>query len=302
MNQNIKDSNKKLKGAPLFLRIFTSKFKTILKTNLLFICPFIIVNAILFCITVFLQIRNPVAFFVIWFLQVPILSPFWYGVCGITKNLVAQKPVVSVYNIYKTYVIENLKQSLINGIILYVLLTVESIALLTYFFKALSQPSMWAIFAVSVVIFVFILFFSCYIPVMTVSYKLKSSDILKNSALMSAFEFKTNLIFLFAFIIFIILNAALSILAVIAFLLYFPTAFALIINMNFQPKMAQMLDIEKPKEEIKKNAAPLANITASNKQTENASDEYIFHEGKMIKLSVLLAQAENQEDKQNEEE
>lgn len=181
--------------------------------------------------------------------------------------------------------------------------------------------TMYVLLAAMVLIALWLLFMYLYIPLMTVTFELSEKDILKNSALMAIGELKVNFVSLFSLailtaicstpLVFCMGNyVAIIIVTVAVLVLIYPASFSLISNFFIQENMMMMItgkaDLIHDRKSTEEKLAQLKNDTKYDfrdvdvEKVKKSNDDFIFHNGKMIKREILLEMIEEKESDKNE--
>lgn len=303
-------------GFELLISNLFSNLGGLIFTNMLFLLPFLGSIAIAWAIYHFLL---PV-FIIVMPLSLVLASPFYAGVVLISRDYSQNIDTQSKAKAYFKAVKENGFKYLIIGILGYVSILSCYFGVKVYSTMAALSGIFYVMMFFILLMSVFFLFFFFAAPLMTVSFDLKTKDIIKNSALMTFGELKKNFfatigvvaylgVVLFPMIVLPYLTAVLSVqlvkIILIAYLgvalgLLIPAPCALIISHYLYPNMKAVIAGEgvpsftiTPKEkEDTAVSEKKEEITPSPKEIEGLSkgdgDEYIFYQGKMIKRKFLI--------------
>lgn len=297
--------------------IYFRKFHKILLTNLLFAVPTTAVGCILYLLT---KPLGQVPSLVITMLTVVICYPLYAGVTLVTRNL-GRGEDVKVLECFLSGIAENYKKFLVHSIILYFILTIGIFSFTFYSRMAMALGGVMYVLLVSMILIaVWLLFMFYYVPLMTVTFDLSLKNIYKNSALMALGELRVNFVTFFASLIitaicatplaFTVGNAvAVIVITAIMFVGIYPASYSLVTGFFIQDVM-MMLITGRGKEvhDIKSTEEKLAKLRNETKddladidieKVKNSHDEYIFHNGKMIKRNTIL---EMIKEKENENE
>ena len=298
--------------------IYFRKIHKIIFTNLLFALPFGVVGFLLHLIgNNFGSVFN----IVITTLVIPICYPLYAGVTKVTRNL-GRSEDVDVFATFINGVTENYKQFLIHSIILYFVFTIGVFSFSFYAGMAkILGGSMYVMLVVEILIALWVLFMYLYIPLMTVTFELSEKDILKNSALMAIGELKVNFAALFSLAILTAICAtplifcmgngvAVLVVSAIMLLLIYPASFSLVSNFFIQENMMMMItgkaDLIHDRKSTEEKLAQLRNDSKEDfsdvdvEKVKKSKEDFIFHNGKMIKRDVLLQMIEEKESEKNE--
>ena len=289
----------------ILLEKLVSQFPKILLTNLFFAIPSVAVFAVFFLLNVnFLFLPLGVVF----------VYPFYAGVVAVMRNIVRGDKEIPVFQIYFTAIKDNFLLFLFHGAVVSIAAFVSVLSIRLYI-RMLSSMWIFYIFLfICIIIVLFAFFASLYLPLMSVTVRLKKKHLYKNSLLMSYGEFKNNffatiaiivllsitLTLVFALGTFLPLIAAL----LIVWILYLPSAFTLTYVIYIYDNMycmvsqeakdaAALLDAPEPvKQEPVISHSDLSSIDVTKLKN---TDDYIFYNGKMIKQSVLLKMLEEED-------
>lgn len=281
-----------------FFNIYFKKFKYILLSNILFFVYILLTAAVEYVLYALLGGLN---IFVLA-LSIIFLNPFFAGIALVSRYIYIDKEF-SVTEAFFRGVKENWKKSLIHGIILYAVFIVSYLSISMYYSGTKVSSLFWVPLIITAVIALFVLFSSYYANIMTVTMDIRLRDIYRNCALFSFGEIKNNLLTTVALLIF---SAIIFTICIIAFdpillliigavltALIIPSTVQYIITFYVYDDMVAVLDKSlKDDGSNKKNTAD--KISLDNDDLEEISkfvpegeDEYIFHNGRMIKRSIV---------------
>lgn len=297
--------------------IYFRKFYKIILTNLLFTVPTAAVVCILYFLT---KPLGQIPSLVITMLSVVICYPLYAGVTLVTRNL-GRGEDVKVLQCFLSGVADNYKKFLVHSIFLYFVLTIGIFSFTFYSRMAVALGGIMYVMLVTMIfIAIWLMFMFYYVPLMTVTFDLSLKHIYKNSALMALGELKVNFVTLFAALILSAICAtplvftagnevAVIVITAIMVLAIYPGSYSLVTSFFIQDTMMMMVtgrgeevhDIKSTEEKL----AKLRNETKDDladidiEKVKNSRDEYIFHNGKMIKRDTIL---ETIKEKENENE
>lgn len=297
--------------------IYFRKFYKIILTNLLFTVPTAAVVCILYFLT---KPLGQIPSLVITMLSVVICYPLYAGVTLVTRNL-GRGEDVKVLQCFLSGVADNYKKFLVHSIFLYFVLTIGIFSFTFYSRMAVALGGiMYVLLVTMILIAIWLMFMFYYVPLMTVTFDLSLKHIYKNSALMALGELKVNFVTLFAALILSAICAtplvftagnavAVIVITAIMVLAIYPGSYSLVTSFFIQDTMMMMVtgrgeevhDIKSTEEKL----AKLRNETKDDladidiEKVKNSRDEYIFHNGKMIKRDTIL---EMIKEKENENE
>lgn len=318
----MENERKRLRFEILLERFFTN-FHRLVLTNLLFAVP----SAIIFIAFYYLNIaifKGEVMIPVMLIGIIP-LFPFYAGVVAVCRNIARGDAKVPVFRTFIDAVRMNFLHFLLHGVLIY-LATAMSVAAISLYSSMLDKG--WFIYGllfVSILIALFLLYTAFYIPLMNITYDLPLRYVYKNSFLMSFGEFKNNFFatlalavllgICFTMTVFCRTELVLILILSAIWCLLLPAAFTFIyiffiydgmtaiirdkeeLSRELTGKIDKSLE-ERKKQQEKETEDDFSDIdVASLKDT----DDYIFHNGKMVKQSTILRilrEREQQEDKQ----
>ena len=299
-------------------------FGKLLFTNLLFAIPAGLFFAIFWFINTATGINSN---FVLFLTAIPVF-PFYAGVVQVTSHMVRGEESVDVFNNFTSGVKENFARFLVHGVVFYLAIFFSYYSISLYSRIGSENNIFYFFLAVSILIMVFFLFAFYYIPSMTVTFDISMKHIYKNSALMTFGEFKYNLIATFGLIVLFLVCAtvlmccvvpiAVIVATIVLALLLVPSIGSFIINSAIYKQMYNMIvcgerkskEIDEKIENRKKGQffddckdGKINSVEGFEDIKLNESDdedEYIYHNGKMIKRSVLLKLKKEAEKKEDE--
>lgn len=301
--------------------IYFRKFYKIIFTNLLFAVPTVAVGVILYFLT---KPLGEILSLVISMITVVICYPLYAGVTLVTRNL-GRGEDVKVLECFLGGIADNYKKFLVHSIILYFILTIGIFSFTFYSRMAVALGGiMYVLLITMILIALWLMFMFYYVPLMTVTFDLSLKNIYKNSALMALGELKVNFVTLFSVLIFTAICAtplifsagnAVAVIVITAVMLIavYPASYSLITGFFIQDTMMMMVtgrgdevhDIKSTEEKL----AKLRNETKDDlenidiEKVKNSREEYIFHNGKMIKRTTILEMLKDkEEEKENNNE
>lgn len=293
--------------------IYFRKFYKIIFTNLLFAVPTVAVGVILYFLT---KPLGEILSLIISMLTVVICYPLYAGVTLVTRNL-GRGEDVKVLECFLGGIADNYKKFLVHSIILYFILTIGIFSFTFYSRMAVALGGiMYVLLITMILIALWLMFMFYYVPLMTVTFDLSLKNIYKNSALMAIGELKVNFVTLFSVLIFTAICAtplifsagnAVAVIVITAIMLIavYPASYSLITGFFIQDTMMMMVtgrgdevhDIKSTEEKL----AKLRNETKDDlenidiEKVKNSREEYIFHNGKMIKRTTILEMMKEKE-------
>lgn len=293
---------KKMRFEILLERYF-GNFAKILLTNLLFAVPSAVVFAALYFLNTALfngSVSMPLMMTAIIF-----LFPFYAGVVAVCRNIARGDEKVPVAKTFISAIKNNFAPFILHGVVVYAIALMSALSISLYS-SFLSQS--WIFYALlffSILIVLFLMYAVFYIPLMTITYDIPLKFIYKNSFLMSFGEIKNNffatlalaVVFGICFTVttFARTTTALMIMLIVMWALFVPATVTFMYVFFIYDGMAKMIDSKneanKKKDSPDEEEAPeyvqdeFADIDIS---TLKDTDEYIFHNGRMVKQSTLL--------------
>ncbi|MBQ9680011.1 MAG: DUF624 domain-containing protein [Ruminococcus sp.] len=316
------NERKRLKFEVLLERYFTN-FHRILLTNLLFAVPSAVIFAAIYFLNISLfhgAVSLPVAL-----LSIIPLYPFYAGVVMVCRNIARGEGDTPVVRSFLTAVKENFLPFLLHGVLVYVI-TVLSVLSISLYISLI--PSGWFFYVLlffSILVALFLLYTAFYVPLMNITYDLPLKHVYKNSFLMSFGEFKNNIFATIALAVvfgicftvtaFLRSETALVIILAAMWALLIPATFTFMYVFFIYDGMTAIIrDKEELSRElsdsIEKSIAQRRDRQSGQPVEEDFSDidvdslkdtdDYIFHNGRMVKQSTLLKmirERQQQEDK-----
>ncbi|MDD6645396.1 MAG: hypothetical protein PUE67_04985 [Oscillospiraceae bacterium] len=301
--------------------IYFRKFYKIIFTNLLFAVPTVAVGVILYFLT---KPLGQIPSLAISMLTVVICYPLYAGVTLVTRNL-GRGEDVKVTESFFGGIADNYKKFLVHSIILYFILTIGIFSFTFYSRMAVALGGiMYVLLITMILIALWLMFTFYYVPLMTVTFDLSLKNIYKNSALMALGELKVNFVTLFSVLIFTAICAtplifsagnevAVIVITAVMLIAVYPASYSLVTGFFIQDTMMMMVtgrgdevhDIKSTEEKL----AKLRNETKDDlenidiEKVKNSREEYIFHNGKMIKRTTILEMLKDkEEEKENNNE
>ena len=316
------NERKRLKFEVLLERYF-SNFHRILLTNLLFAVPSAIIFAAIWFLNISLfqgAVSLPVALLAI----IP-LYPFYAGVVMVCRNIARGEGDTPVVRSFLSAVKENFLPFLLHGVLVYVI-TVLSVLSISLYISLI--PSGWFFYVLlffSILVALFLLYTAFYVPLMNITYDLPLKHVYKNSFLMSFGEFKNNIFATIALAVvfgicftvtaFVRSETALVIILAAMWALLIPATFTFMYVFFIYDGMTAII---RDKEELSRELSDSIERSIAERRVRQTgqtveedfsdididslkdTDDYIFHNGRMVKQSTLLKmirERQQQEDK-----
>ena len=311
----------------VLLERYFSNFHRILLTNLLFAIPSAVVFGAVYALNQLLfhgAVSLPLTLAAI----IP-LYPFYAGVVMVCRNIARGDSDVPVVKTYFTAIKENFLHFLLHGVIVYIIVTLSSLAISFYVSLLSAGWFFYGLLFFSIIIALLLLYTIFYIPLMSVTYDLPLRYIYKNSFLMSFGEFKNNIfatiasaiVFGICFtavafirsatVLAIIVGAmwALLIPATITFMIVFFIYDGMMniirnkddISSELSDKIKKGIEEQEEKRQAASAQSAEEDFSDIDISSLKDSDEYIFHNGKMVKQSTLLRMIREKQESSTEE-
>ena len=316
------NERKRLKFEVLLERYFTN-FHRILLTNLLFAVPSAVFFAALYFLNTALfqgAVSTPLMLLVI----IP-LYPFYAGVVMVCRNIARGESDVPVVSSFLSAVKENFLHFLLHGVLIWLATEISFLSISLYISLASSGWFFDVLLFFCFIIALFMLYTAFYIPLMSLTYDLPLKYVYKNSFLMSFGEFKNNLFATIALAIvfgicftataFIGSEIALMITIAALWALFIPATCTFMIVFFIYDGMTAII---RDKEELSRELSDsIEKSMAQHKKREHMqsaeedfsdidvsklkdTDDYIFHNGRMVKQSTLLRMIRKREAQEND--
>ena len=303
----------------VLLERFFPNFHRIILTNLLFAIP----SAVVFVIGYFI-FRDGIHPLIALLAIIP-LFPFYAGVVAVCRNIARGDEKVQTVSVYLTAVKEHFFSFLLHGVLIYIASVLSVVSISLYISKLSSSWIFYTLLFFCILIALLLLYTAFYVPLMNLSFDLPLRYVYKNSFLMSFGEFKNNLFATFALIIVfgiffsitaITFNACgyspvvLFILLAVFWIFLLPATFTYMYVFFIYDGMTAIMrnkediskdlkdSIDKSIEESKKKMAPKVEEEDFSDIDINSlkdTDDYIFHNGRMVKQSTLLRMMKEKE-------
>lgn len=306
---------KKMRFEILIERFFTN-FHRILLTNLLFAVP----SAAIFAAFYFLNtaIFSGNVFIPVMLIGIIPTFPFYAGVVAVCRNIARGDSKVPVFHTFIDAIRLNFLHFLLHGLVIYAAVTLSYISISLYISMLGKGWFFYGLLFFSILIALFLLYVAFYIPLLTITYDLPLKYIYKNSFLMAFGEIKNNFFATLAIVIVsgicftavAVCGTQTSLIIVICLLwaLLVPAALTYMYVFFAYDGMSQIMSSKEEKSreinaKIDAKTAKNANSPVAEKEdfsdidvdSLKDTDDYIFHNGKMVKQSTLLKMIKEQE-------
>lgn len=298
------ETDKKMRTVEFF-NMYFEKFRYIFLSNLLFIIFDLIAAGWVYLTIVLLGGFNVIAAAS----AAIVLNVGMAGVTSVCRYVYTKKEFSAVKTFFRG-IKENWLKFLLHGIILYVLFAVSYSSTALYYSGTKTNFIFWVPLVITGLISLLVLFASYYVNIMTVTMDISLKNIYRNCLLFSFGEIKNNFFATIALLIFgavvftiaVILNnlAAIVIVCGMIAVLIAPSTIQYIITFYVYDDMIGILDESRKNESEEEDGAEKTGHSATEIETEEAkeisrlapdtNDEYIFHNGKMIKRSAVEKQ------------
>lgn len=301
-------------GIGKLCKSYGKNFKKLFVANLLFLIPTGIITGLL----IWLSVITKDYLMLLIFLSIIICMPFYGGLTNVTAKLASGEENVDVIKSFKEVLQHKTPKFLLIGLILYPFVVVSLYSFFLYYYMAEQMVTMYLFLALCALFIVIILFVAFYLCSMTVRTDKGMKYIFKNSFYLSFYKARYNYRTLLRLVLIIAVvglgeyftsfNMAANIAYWCVVLLFLPALISYVINfgvvdfidrkINYDlgikkgiEKMAEnVTEIKRTPEETQRVAENLQKIAESGND-----DDYIYHNGKMVKRSVLLKELESQE-------
>ena len=302
------DNERKRMRFEVFIERYFGNFHRILLTNILFAVPSAIILAILYFISIRLLPDAGAGFYL--FSIIP-LYPFYAGVVMVVRDIARGDSEVRTAAVFFKAVKDNFPRFLLHGAV------VCAAAMFSYysirFYVGMLSVSwlMYAVLFVCIFIVLLALYASFYLPLMAVTYDIKLRYLYKNCFLMSFGEFKNNLFATFAIAVVAAIcltvtafSGSVAVLVIILSVLWvflIPATYTFCYTFFVYDGMVAIIREKgnkgqsedekaalKDKPENRPSMAVEYDFSDIDVSKLRDTDDFIFHNGRMIKQSVLL--------------
>ena len=300
---------------------YGKNFKKLFFANLIFLIPSGIITGILTWLSVIFNDN----LMLLAFMSIIFCMPFFGGLTKVTAELAMGNGDIDVFRTFKEAFIQKGLRFLVIGLIMYPLTLVSLYSFLLYYYMSKELVTMYIFMAFCVIFIIIILFVAFYLCSTAVSTDKGMKYVFKNSFYLSFYKARYNYRTLLRLVLIIAVvslgeyltsfNLAGNIVYWCVVLFFLPFMVSFVINfgiidfvyrkinydMGIKRGLNKMFqDADSPKnsmseKEVQDMALNLEKIAESGKD-----DDYIFHNGKMVKRSVLIKELEKQENLNNE--
>lgn len=287
----------------VLLERFFSNFHRILLTNLIFCVPSAVVFAGFWFLSKLIFKDVIIPFMMIGIIP---LYPFYAGVVAVCRNIARGDQNVNVFKTFLTAVKNNFPPFLLHGTIVFVITLVNYLSISLYISLLSGGWIFYVLLFFCILIALFLLYIVFYIPLMSITYDIPLKFVYKNSFLMAFGEVKNNLFATLALLvvaaIFLTITAfsgsvtVLLILLSVMWALLIPATVTFMYVFFIYDGMATMIDKKSKPEAAEENDPAAVNrpehldddFSDIDISTLSDTDDYIFHNGRMVKQSTLL--------------
>ena len=306
----MENGRKRFRFEILLERYFTN-FHRILLVNLIFAVPSAVVFTAFYLLNISLfkgAVSVPVAM-----LAVIPLFPFYAGVVMVCRNIARGDEGVRVFSSFWSAVRDNFPAFLLHGALVYVVALLSFFAISLYVSMLSLNWIFYALLFFCIIIVLFLMYTVFYVPLMSITYDLPLRYVYKNSFLMSFGEFKNN--FFATLALAVVIGICFTVTAFarseLALIIMLAVMWALLIPATCTFMVVffvydGMTDIIRNKDELSgeltKSIDKSLAERQNNRNTESAeedfsdidisslkdTDDYIFHNGRMVRQSTLL--------------
>lgn len=295
---------------------YGSNFKKLFCVNLLFLIPSAIISGVL----TWLSVITGDNLMLLAFLSIIFCMPFFGGLTKVTAELARGNRDINVFETFKDVLLGKGLRFLLIGLIMYPLTIISLYSFLLYYYMSEEMVTMYLFMALCGIFIVSILFIVFYLCSLAVSTDKGMKYVFKNSFYLSFYKARYNYRTLLRLVLIIAIvalgeyftsfNLVGNIIYWCVILLFLPALVSFVINfgvidfidrkINYDMGIKRGVEkMAQSSEEIEKNRTPEeTQRVAENLQKIAESgndDDYIFHNGKMVKRSVLIKELESQE-------
>ena len=289
-----------------FFTVYFDNFKKLVLTNLLYVMFLLPAAGYIAAITFFTKgfsLQSAAACIII-------LNDGMGGVTQVCRYIYTKKEFDTV-QAFLNGVKDNYKRCLLHGILLYLFFVFSYSSIMLYLSGTKTNSIFWVPLVITSLISLLMLFASYYANIMTVTIDISLKNIYRNCALFSFGELKNNLLATLALIFFAAViftmtaffRNPLFVLAAVLLLSVFiiPSTFQYILTFYVYDSMLDILDESKKNENDEPPQHSAVRVSADEAEEisevidDDKNDEYIFHNGRMIKRSAVLSQLNDQD-------
>ena len=217
--------------------------------------------------------------------------PFYSGLVMVIRKISVEKEDVNVFKTFVQAFRENLKKSIFNGFVAYLIAACSFFAILYYGTLAQTDIVYGSVFTIYIVFSIAMLIMLFYVPLLTITYDLRLRDIYKNSLLLIFGKILRNIV---ALVLVVIVSCAVFLAVIYAKGAMLVVAVAL--SVIFYPMIATYIIVSVIAKGVQESVGYFTGdnvqyvLTEEEVQREteavenaNSDDDYIFVNGRMIK-------------------
>lgn len=307
-------------GIVKLCRSYGKNFKKLFAANLLFLVPSAVIAGLLTWLSVFTGDN----LMLLAFLSIIFCMPFFGSLTKVTADLVRSEKEVNVFQTFIDTLRDRGLRLLLLGLIIYPFAIVSIYSFLLYYYMSEEMVSMYLFLGSAAIFIVILLFIAFYLVSIAVSTDKGLKYIFKNSFYLSFYKARYNYRTLIRLVLIIAVvsvggyfagfTMAGNIIYWTVILLFLPALLSFSINFGIidfvDRKLNYDMGIKKGTEKLAEEAAnsdsdkslEKTQLVAENLQKiveTGSDDDYIFHNGKMVKRSVLIKELEAQENIKN---
>ena len=257
---------------------FFTRFPKLLFAGLMYSIPFAAFSGIFILIS-FLSGFNNV---ILWSLGIIPAMPFYSGLVMVIRKISVEKEDVNVFKTFVQAFRENLKKSIFNGFVAYLIVACSFFAILYYGTLAQTDIVYGSVFTIYIVFSIAMLIMLFYVPLLTITYDLRLRDIYKNSLLLIFGKILRNIVAL-VLVVIIYAKGAMLVVAVALSVIFYPMIATYIIVSVIAKGVQESVgyftgdnvQYVLTEEEVQRETEAVENA--------NSDDDYIFVNGRMIK-------------------
>lgn len=270
--------------------LFFKKFIPLFLSGLLFSVPFSLFTALFILIGYLLGFNN----IIVWGLGIIPAAPFFSAMVMVIRKYSVDKEDVKVTSVFSACLKENLKKSLVNGVVIYAVISCSFFAILYYSQLAKTDIVFGSVLTLYIIFTFVLIAMLFYVPLLTITYELRLRDIYRNAFLLVFGKILRNLI---AMIMLLVLSAiaflsilfgkgAWLIVSVTLTVLLYPMIAAYIVNSVIAKGVQETVGYFTGKNV--QYAPSEEELAIQNRAVENAdsTSDYVFVNGRMIKNSA----------------
>lgn len=299
---------------------YGKNFKKLFIANLLFLIPSAVITGLL----TWLSVITGDVLLLLAFLSIIFCMPFFGSLTKIAADLARGKEDINVFALFMDTLVDKGIRFLLLGLIIYPFAIVSIHSFVLYYYMSEKMVTMYLFLGICAIFIVILLFIAFYLLSVAASTDKGLKYVFKNSFYLSFYKARYNYRTLLRLVLIIGIavllgyltgfSAAANIAYWIAALLFLPALLSFTINFGIIDFVDRKLNYdmgiksgteklaseawdskeEKSEEKTQRTAENLQRIV----ETGN-DDDYIFHNGKMVKRSVLIKELEAQENIKN---